>query len=56
MRVAGWRVLVIRECALRGLGKLDDTPIPDNAARFIQAAGQVLLEITLAQAGSAEPH
>lgn len=45
LRMAGGRVLEIWECALlRGPRRLDGTYVLDNAARFIQATGQTLLE------------
>jgi hypothetical protein len=43
--MAGGRVLEIWECALlRGPRRPDGIHVLDNAARFIQAAGQALLE------------
>lgn len=36
LHAAGWRVLVIWECALRGTGRLGDTNVLDRAARYIR--------------------
>jgi DNA mismatch endonuclease (patch repair protein) len=33
---AGWRVLTIWECAVRGPGRLDDTTVLDRAAHYIR--------------------
>lgn len=55
LRAAGWRVLVIWECALRGTGRLEGTHVLDRAATFIRAAGQTLLEIAAMPAKSAGP-
>lgn len=36
LQAAGWRVLVIWECALRGSGRLGDTIVIDRAAQYIR--------------------
>jgi DNA mismatch endonuclease (patch repair protein) len=36
LHAAGWHVLVIWECALRGRGRLDDQELLSNAASFIR--------------------
>jgi DNA mismatch endonuclease, patch repair protein len=45
LRAAGWRVLVIWECALRGPGRQKESTVLDGAAKFIQVTGTQLLEI-----------
>jgi len=45
LRAAGWRVLIVWECALRGPSKLDEAKILDEAAEFIKAGKVELLEI-----------
>lgn len=46
LQAAGWRVLVIWECALRGPGRLGDTTVLDRAARYIrQNQCSLLVEI-----------
>ena len=46
LQTDGWRVLVIWECALRGLGRLDSARALDRAARYIrQNRASSLVEI-----------
>jgi len=54
--MTGWSVPVIRECALSGPERQDGTHVLDNAAIFILAASQALLEIAAVQAGSGRRH
>ncbi len=46
LQAAGWRVLVIWECSLRGPQRLDSVVVLDSTARYIREAGKRrLLEI-----------
>jgi DNA mismatch endonuclease (patch repair protein) len=46
LQTAGWRVLVIWECALRGTAKLAERAVLESAARYIgRAGGTRLMEI-----------
>jgi G:T-mismatch repair DNA endonuclease (very short patch repair protein) len=45
LREAGWRVLVVWECALRGRTRREETKMLDEAAEFIKAGKVGLLEI-----------
>jgi DNA mismatch endonuclease (patch repair protein) len=45
LRAAGWRVLIIWECALRGRSKLDQEVMMNTAATFIRAGIPAVLEI-----------
>lgn len=50
LRVQGWRVLVIWECALRGPRRLADVGVLDSAEIFIRSAGVQLLDIAASRA------
>jgi len=45
LHTAGWRVLVIWECALRGRERLDAAAVFESAARYIRDGRRHLLEI-----------
>lgn len=45
LQVAGWCVLVIWECALRGPGRLNDAEVLGRAAKFIVESAGSLLEV-----------
>lgn len=45
LRVAGWRVLVIWECALRGPSRQPVSVVLEGAVKFIQNSDLTLLEI-----------
>lgn len=45
LRVAGWRILVIWECALRGGARYKDSVVLERAANFIEGSDIGLLEI-----------
>lgn len=56
---AGWRVLVIWECALRGTGRQKDSVVLERAAGFIEGKGTQLLELAAVDAvndGSGDRH
>lgn len=53
LQTAGWRVLVIWECALRGPGRLKDAKALDNAAGYIrQNHGSPIEEIAGERVGA----
>lgn len=45
LQIAGWRVLVIWECALLGSARHKDSVVLERAASFIEGSGMALLEI-----------
>jgi len=45
LRAAGWRVLVIWECALRGSGRLPEDGVLDLAADFVRNGAPPILDI-----------
>jgi DNA mismatch endonuclease, patch repair protein len=45
LQAQGWRVLVIWECALRGLGRAGDESVLDAASNFIRSNWPQFLEI-----------
>lgn len=51
LQAAGWRVLVIWECALRGPSRLQALAVLEGAAKFIQDSHLNLLEIAGADTG-----
>lgn len=52
LQAAGWRVLVIWECALRGTARLRGDVALDRAQRFITGRARALLEIAGASGSS----
>lgn len=45
LRAAGWRVLVVWDCALHGSGRLDLAEVLDRAVAFVREGRVELLEI-----------
>lgn len=45
LQTAGWRVLVIWECALRGSGRLPEDGVLDGAAHFVRNGARAVLDI-----------
>lgn len=45
LQAAGWRVLVIWECALRGSGRLPEDGVLDSAAYFVRNGARPVLDI-----------
>lgn len=51
LQAAGWRILVIWECALRGRGRLDEAEVLGQAVKFIVESAESLLEVPGAVTG-----
>ena len=45
LQAAGWRVLVIWECALRGSGRLPEDGVLDSAAHFVRNGACPILDM-----------
>lgn len=45
LEAAGWRVLVVWECALRGPARRPESEVAETAARFIRESSDPLLEL-----------
>jgi DNA mismatch endonuclease (patch repair protein) len=52
LQAAGWRVLVIWECALRGPHRHEQDDMLDRAANFIESGDMHLLEISAEQSAA----